>query len=63
QPTPIFESIKSPVENSIPDLSSSQSNHDNVKGNSRNSRKRKCNFTLSDQLSEKKARRVTKDNK
>ncbi|CAG8461555.1 2383_t:CDS:2 [Cetraspora pellucida] len=60
-PTPIFESIKSPVENNIPDLSSSQSNHDNEEGNSRNSRKRKCNFTLSDKFSEKKVRRVTKD--
>ncbi|CAG8788966.1 3907_t:CDS:2, partial [Racocetra persica] len=61
-PTPIFEPIKSPVENSIPDLSSSQSNHDNEEGNLPNSRKRKCNFTLSDKFSEKKARRVTKDN-
>ncbi|CAG8777860.1 4091_t:CDS:2, partial [Gigaspora rosea] len=57
-PTPIFESAKCSVDNSIPDLSS-QNNHDNGEGSSR---KRKCKFIQTDKFTEKKARRVTKDN-
>ncbi|KAF0478509.1 hypothetical protein F8M41_024045 [Gigaspora margarita] len=57
-PTPIFELTKCSVDNSVPD-SFSQNNHDNGEGSSR---KRKCNFTQSDKFTEKKARRVTKDN-